>query len=425
MIFLGLLLFFLLDYVRPTSFVPALEVLHLNSLVPLGVFVGSLLTRNSRDRQAIPGEPSNDVMIGIFLGLILLSASVAVVTERVFNVFTAVVGYAGIYWALTQQVTSLSRLNWVIKTLLLVHLIVASLNPLLFTDPDARHYVTSGGFLGDGNDFALSLNVVVPLCLLLMSESKATRQKVFWAAALAVCITCVVLTKSRGGTIALACVGLYYWAKSDRKLVGGIGTVLVVALILVYAPPSYFERMSTITDTQEGSAQGRIQAWSAGIQMALDYPLTGVGAGHFGLTHGKTAHSIYFLALGELGFMGLILLVTIIVRNLLANRRLLAQLPKDESTAADRRLLAALSASMIAFATGGAFLSAVYYPHVYVLAGLHTAARRLVWERSRSEATPKALAPARLVAPHAISPEWRGTRTANRRLTPNAAAHRK
>jgi putative inorganic carbon (HCO3(-)) transporter len=425
MTFLGLLLFFFLDYVRPTSFVLALEAFHLNSLVPLGVVVGSLLTRRKHDKDATAGEPSNDAMIGVLVGLILLSATFAVITERVFNVFTAVLGYAGIYWTLTQQVTSRARLNTVVKTLLLVHLIVAFLNPLLFTDPDARHYVTSGAFLGDGNDFALSLNVVVPLCLFLMSDSKKARQRVFWAAALAVCVTCVVLTKSRGGTIALAFVGLYYWAKSDRKVVGALGAVLVVALILGFAPPSYFDRMSTITDSQEGSAQGRLQAWSAAIGMAFNYPLTGVGAGHFGLVHGKTAHSIYFLALGELGFPGFILLVMIIVRNLLANRRLLIQLAGDESAASERRLLAALSASMIAFATGGAFLSAVYYPHMYVLAGLHTAARRLVRERPRSEVTATAPVPTRPVAPKAISPEWRPTRAANRLRNSNAASHGK
>jgi len=423
MIFLGLLLFFFLDYVRPSNFLPVLEAIHLNSLVPLGTFFGSLLTRPQATKPASPGEPSNDAMMAVLLGLIVLSITVGVITERVFNIFTTVLGYAAIYWTLTQQVTTIKRLTAVVKTLLVVHLIVAALNPILFTDPDARHYVTSGAFLGDGNDFALSLNVVIPLCLFLLSESKKARQKIFWTAALLVCITCVVLTKSRGGTIALVCVGLYYWAKSDRKVLSGVGALLVVGLILLAAPPSYFDRMSTIADSQEGSAQGRIQAWSAGIQMAVDAPLTGVGAGHFGFTHGKTAHSIYFLALGELGFPGLILLLMIIFRNLTANRRLLKEIAGDESAGRERRLLAALSASMIAYATGGAFLSALYYPHLYVLAGLHTAARRLV--RERSEVTPKVLAPKPAVVPNAISPEWRGARTANRLLDSNAVSRGK
>ncbi len=411
MIVFGLLIaFFFLDYVRPTSFFPGLAVLHLNALVPLAMVVGTIALR--KDRQPIDGEPSNHWMIAAFLGSIWFSAVVAPVTERVFTVFEAVLGYGAVYWALTQQVDSLNRLKQVIKTLLIVHVIVAGLNPQMFTDSGTRQYLSSGGFLGDGNDFALSLNIVVPLCLFLVSESTNSRQRIFWATALTVCLASIVLTQSRGGTLALACVGLYYWSKSDKKTWGVVAGILVVGVIVLSAPASYFDRMATIGDTQEGSAQGRIDAWGAAFDMALTYPVTGVGAGHFGLIHGKTAHSIYFLVLGELGFPGLIILITIIARNLTANRRVRSELGDDPSAGTERRLLAALSASMIAFATAGAFLSAAYYPHLYVIAGLSTAARRLVHERARS-AAPTEPRPSAVVLPNAISPEWNSARAAN------------
>ena len=422
MTFFLLLLFFFLDYVRPTSYVPGLTALHLNSIIPIVAVLGALATR--RERRPVEGEPSNDLLIASFIGLIALSAAFADITERVFTIFTTVIGYAAVYWVLTQQVTSLDRLKTVMKTLLLVHLVVAALNPLLFTDPDARIYVTSGAFLGDGNDFALSLNIAIPLCLFLMSEATTVRHRAFWALGLAVCVTCVVLTKSRGGTIALACVGLYYWAKSDRKVLSAILVAVVLAAIMIYAPPTYFERMSTIADPQEGSAQGRIQAWGAAIGMAAAYPLTGVGAGHFGLVHGKTAHSIYFLVLGELGFPGLIVLLLILAKNLTANRRQLRALGDDPSAATERRMLAALSAATIAFATGGAFLSATYYPHMWVLAGLNTAARRLVAERSRSAAPARAAVSTRVV-PYAISPEWKSARAGHGLHLPTTAPHGK
>ena len=132
--------------------------------------------------------------------------------------------------------------------------------------------------------------------------------------------------------------------------------------------------------------------------MALDHPLLGVGAGHFPVKYGveyrppgygvtelpwQTAHSIYFLILGELGLPGLAMLLGFIGWNLVANHRLSGEIQARGSpdAATDRRLLAALSASLLAFATGGAFLSAVYYPHLYVLSGLLTAARHIVRAR--------------------------------------------
>ena len=51
--------------------------------------------------------------------------------------------------------------------------------------------------------------------------------------------------------------------------------------MLLFAPPAYFDRMGTITSPTDGSAQGRIQAWSGGIGMAVNNPVFGVGAGQF------------------------------------------------------------------------------------------------------------------------------------------------
>jgi hypothetical protein len=50
-----------------------------------------------------------------------------------------------------------------------------------------------------------------------------------------------------------------------------------------------------------------------------------------------------------------------------------------------------LNASLIAFAVGGAFLSVAYYPHLYVLAGIFTAAQvTYIREKNEKTATVKA-----------------------------------
>jgi O-antigen ligase len=235
---------------------------------------------------------------------------------------------------------------------------------------------------------------------------------------------CVVATKSRGGTIALGSIGLYYWLKSPRKVQTAVLFVIVLGVVAAWAPASYFERMGMMTDTQEGSAQGRIIAWKASMQMAVANPILGAGAGHFPIAYGNyyrvegtpwlTAHSIYFLLLGELGVPGLAVLLTFIFWNLAANRRLLREtrpLPPERATTA-RNALACTSAALVAYATGGAFLSAAYYPHMYVLAGLLAAARHIV--RVEIEAREHTVdAPARQAEssrrpfrPHDISPEW-------------------
>ena len=109
------------------------------------------------------------------------------------------------------------------------------------------------------------------------------------------------------------------------------------------------------------------------------------------------------------------MLLTLIFGNLVANRRLLREirkLPSDQAATA-RNVLAATSAAMMAYAVGGAFLSAAYYPHLYVLAGMVTAARHIVRVQIKAQehagdAPALETQPARpALRPWGISPEWR------------------
>lgn len=389
-----LLLFFVFEYVRPGSYVRALNILHLNSIIPFVLVLGSVFS----GRAAAAFRERNVHLVFALLGLIGVSVLTADVTLYSYNVFTAVLGYAVIAVVLRTLLDDFSKVRGVLNTLIMVHIVVAALTPEMILDPAVRHYVASGAFLGDGNDFALSVNVVLPFCLFLALTTRRTFSRLFYLIAALFLVFCIVATQSRGGTVALACVGAYYWLKSDRKLVAGVFVALAVVLVFVLAPESYFGRMNQM-NTTEGSAKGRILAWQASMRMAADHPVLGVGAGHFGVKYGvdyrppggeqvpwQTAHSIYFLALGELGFPGLLLLLATIGTNLLANRRLgrLVRERGGPSATHDLRLLACLSASQIAFASGGAFLSVLYYPHLYVLAGLQAAARHLIAARSEA-----------------------------------------
>lgn len=397
-VYYGLLLFFVLEYVRPNNYISALNALHLNTIVPIGIVLGAVLSNERVTNRDVWREP-NTRMILFLLGLIVLSVLTADVTLYAFNVFKTVIGYVLISWVISKEMTDLRRIKGVFKTLVLVHILVALLSPEIITNPEVRHYIASGAFLGDGNDFALSVNLVLPFCLFLMLDAPMVRHKLLYAGALLFLVVCIVGTSSRGGTVALASVGVYYWLKSDRKILTALGAAIVVGLVLLYAPPTYFERMNSMKNYEtEGSAQGRIMAWKAGVRMALDHPLLGVGAGHFPVKYGveyrpsgygrteipwSTAHSIYFVILGELGFPGLLLLLLFLGLNLIANRRVLREIESGdrEQRITDARLLVCLSASLIAFAVNGAFLTAIYYPHMYVFAGLLAAARRLVLQR--------------------------------------------
>ena len=397
MLYLGFLFSIFLDYVRPAAYLPVIGALHLNSLVPLTVLLATIFHKSVVSDQAL-FRHRNSRWLLFFMVLLVISVLTADVTEFSFNMFTAVLGFVFWYYMIIKLVTTESRMRGLFGTLVLSHVLLLALNPQLILNPEVRSYIYGNTFLGDGNDYSMSVVIVVPMCLYLLMRSKSLWMRLLWAAALAGLVLAVVGTQSRGASIALACVFLFLWWKGRQKIIGVALIAAVVAAVISYAPDAYFDRINTLSNyEEEGSAMGRITAWKTAVRMAAEYPLQGVGSGHFAVKLGTefrppefgnsmmpwlTAHSMYFLLLGELGIPGITFLLAMLIGNFFINNRLMREARDKQSELA--KLFMMLNASLVAFAIGGAFLSVAYYPHLYVLAGIWTATS-FVFERQLAE----------------------------------------
>jgi probable O-glycosylation ligase (exosortase A-associated) len=288
-------------------------------------------------------------------------------------------GYFLFYYILGRVLVDIDRVKGVFLVVTSVHVALIYFNPDLL-DSSARTYIKDVTFLGDGNDFALSLCVVLPFCLYLFLESNKKITRVLFLVAMGVLVLALVGTQSRGGTLGLSAVMFYLWWKSGQRVVGALAILVLVIGIVFVASPEYLSRMGTLSHYEDdGSAQGRIDAWTNAVKMALHNPLFGVGSGNFTVINGLTAHSIYFLALGELGVPGMLFIITYLLFNIRRNEKLLTSL---ESTDFDgrtryRRMVVCLNASFIGYSVSGAFLSALYYPHIFVLGGIAVAVKYL------------------------------------------------
>ena len=388
-----LLLAIFFEYARPGSFVAGINVLRLNTLIPIGLVLACALSKDLRPMKEVWIDSQSRWLVAYFF-VIAFGLVHADVTLYAFNVTKTVLGYLLLAFVIVRICTTLDRIRSVYAVLVIAHLFLIVMNPAAILNPEQRNYIIGGTFLGDGNDFSLSVCIVAPMAIELALASKSRIVRLFWWGALLVLCLAVVASQSRGGTLGLAAVAAYLWLRSPRKALTMILALVGVAAILAYAPDQYFERMRTISHYEaDGSAMGRITAWKAAIQMCIDHPLWGVGAGMFPVSFGTiyrpaehmpwlTAHSMYFLLLGELGIPGVLVLLGLILGNLRANRRVMRA---RDAVAEDKRLglfpqgpnrmLYLLSASMVGFAVCGAFLSVAYYPHLFVLTALMVSAR--------------------------------------------------
>jgi putative inorganic carbon (hco3(-)) transporter len=391
-----LCLVLLFEYARPASYFGN-WLLPFNSILPLSLLVVTFLVKGLRPAGEIYSDPSSRWLTA-FVALIALGIATSDVTMQSYAVFTIAIGYYFLFIMLARIVMTRAHVTAVILTLAVAHVFLIIENPAVVSNPSVRSYIVGATFLGDGNDFALSLCVLVPMVLAASLDTRSKLFRILMWATVTVLLLAVIGTSSRGGTIGIAASFLYLWWHSRRRALGLLAFIPVVIMLAVYAPTNYFQRMGSVANyQQDGSAQGRIMAWKAGMRMALDNPLTGVSPGLFPVAFGTkympktaerlpwlTAHSMYFLILGELGFPGIIVLVGILVSNLRANarmrRRLLEHLARGPDPPADSsaRYLLMLNAAAVGLMFSGAFLSAAYYPHLFVLTGVLVAHRAIV-----------------------------------------------
>jgi probable O-glycosylation ligase (exosortase A-associated) len=251
----------------------------------------------------------------------------------------------------------------------------------------------AGFFLGDGNDFSWSLNLVLPLTFLLVFTTKKVIFQYAYIGLAAIILIGIIGTQSRGATIALAAGLLYYLLFISTQKAAGFSLIgIIVVGILMFSPANYLSRMGTVADYEEDtSAMGRIKAWNNAYEMALDNPILGVGAGSFNSAYGRkyrkgddpvrwiSAHSVYFKVMAEYGFTGLLLYILSIWHTISINIKTL-KLVRDNQSKIEVKPIwpQCMIWSTISWLVCAIFLTGYLYPHLFLLMGLSIALYRMV-----------------------------------------------
>ena len=172
-------------------------------------------------------------------------------------------------------------------------------------------------------------------------------------------------------------------------------------------------RDESITDTSEGTADLRIEFWKVAVQEFLAYPLTGVGADNYRWRMGEFqspeqaekfdrilfahAHSTYFQLLAEMGIAGYLVFGFFIYRTYRDHREV-SQLYDRYDTllagssrpaAEDLRLMQAyargLMGGIIGYLVSVAFLSSLYYSHLWIAGSMMAALYAIAMRRINEE----------------------------------------
>jgi len=255
--------------------------------------------------------------------------------------------------------------------------------------------VTAGGYritgidtsmMSDNNHFGVAMVMLLPILYYLTKNSAQKMARIGFSLALFITGITVLGTNSRGAVIALGFLGFLFFLSSRNKLKVLLILAIPTVVFLFIASDSWFARMDTISQAGEDTSfMGRVVAWKISSAIALENPIFGGGfhavqvqyiwnkfkydQGFLWListpeptTRALAAHSIYFEILGDMGFVGLMLFVTIFINAIRTGfqiRKLVLLSPDRLKWAAD--MANAVLLAILSYLVGGAAVSLAYF----------------------------------------------------------------
>jgi len=245
----------------------------------------------------------------------------------------------------------------------------------LATGGSYRVWGPPGGYIEGNNEIGLAMVMAIPLLYFLYVTNQSVWIKRGLIVSMVLSAVGVLGTQSRGALLAISAMVFLLWWRGKNKAVGLVVLGVVGVVVLSFMPETWWSRMETISTYQEdGSAMGRINAWwmawniakanlfGAGFVVAMTDLCTRYNPV---LGECRAAHSIYFMVLGEHGFVGLVLFLLMWIFVWGSAGRLRVQARKSPETIWLSHLGAMCQVSLAGYAVGGAFLSLSYYDLPY------------------------------------------------------------
>jgi O-antigen ligase len=393
-----------LEFGRPQHLLPVLGMFRLsmisNMLLALAIILSGRFPLSHRPTQ----------LFLAFLGLLALHIPIAVNNYAAFDTTYVMLLAFAMFLGIFVFVDSDTKMGTLIRVWLGIHLFLA----LMGLRSGGRGI---GGFLGDENDFAMTLNMIIPFPFFLAFSTSKKTTKLIYLGLLFVFLFVNMLTLSRGGFLGLAALATYCWLRSPKKIASAALIALLAVLMIQVAPEKYGAEIRSIWE--EGANEGttgedRLYIWGIGWDMFLDNPVLGVGGGNFPVRFGdyegeqrlhgvtrvwRAAHSLYFTLFPELGLVGTAIFFALVyytLKDLRVVSRALARNPQPQglqrrmgSEAAGvslYHLALAMEGSLVGFLASSAFISTLYYPSFWVLMGFVMALRRVVESRGKGNA---------------------------------------
>ncbi len=176
-----------------------------------------------------------------------------------------------------------------------------------------------GSVIADNNQLAAALVMTMPLLFWLRQRTRNPWYRWAFLGCIALSGISILGSHSRGAFVAVVAMGLFLVLRSTAKFEALIAVFVGAGLAIVLMPAEYWARIASIgAYEQDASTMGRFEMWKTALNVA-NARITGGGfdmyvgsaVGEYAAGQMRSSHSIYFQALGEHGWPGLVLFLSL------------------------------------------------------------------------------------------------------------------
>lgn len=346
-------------------------------IAALATVLGCIL---NREPKTFPVNAITILIVGFLIQATISTVFALGPWAVVFPVYSDLVKSFGFLLLIAALLTNRRRIHalvWLIVLAIGYYGVKGGVFTLLSGGRD-HVYGPQNSIIGDNNQLAVALLMVLPLMNYVRVVSAHRLIRIGLAIAMLLCVIAVVGTYSRGGLLALFAMSAFLWWNSKGRLRSGVFIVVGLILAIGVMPGQWVARMDTIQHYhQSSSANDRLTVWREAASIALDRPLTGAGFKATAIpsvihqfypnANQRATHSIWLQIASQGGFPLLFIFIALNIASVIKLRRIRRRTRNDPSLHWIEELCRMLEVSMIAFLAGGSFLSLGYYSLFYTI----------------------------------------------------------
>lgn len=368
-------IYLFLEYVRPQTLYPSIDVFPMTRSVLILTFGLFLL----RHKSAIVKNPINKLLI-LFFAVILISSVFALSPGMAFKAVPDFMVWMGIFFLIINIVNTEKRFFVFLLAFLLYSFKMAQFS---FWNWAAAGFsfikIGSGGGPGwfeNSGEFGIQMCIFLPLAayfFFALKEHWPSWKKVLFLFFPFTALTGTVSSSSRGAVLGAVCVLFFMFMNGRHKFKGLVALGFILALVYILLPDQQLERFQSAGEDIE--SVNRLSYWKRGIELVSIFPFFGVGYNNwmvanekiFNLYNQQVPHNIFIQCVSELGYFGLLVFLLMILFTFVNNfqtRKLALQ--SGDGNRFIYYMARGLDGALIGYLVSGFFVTVLYYPYFWI-----------------------------------------------------------